>query len=364
MNTQIQELRIQCPRCQQRLKFPNSYQGQRVICPKCQQKILVSTPSRPAATQLQTNVPGSRPVPSQAPQTTRQKATILATPTPPQSQPTPVRRRSRRLGIFLGFAGLFVLVVGSVAGMAFFAEDSNKDTDTKKTDEKLSIIEAQEKLKKEQEKLLAEKKAAEEKALAEAKVQKDALEKAKLELEQKKQKLEAEAKKMEQKKQEAERKAREKKIAFEKAQAKLEEQKQKLLEEKRKAELAAAKKKQEFEALQKFTSAELQTYRNKIGNGANLGRSLLSATHPTGLYDNTQFPSIILSADSKVITVRISVNWRGAVLNSRYVTTFRYTVTKLTGYTRLVVERDTAIIRIAAPNLQAADNGLRKFHGQ
>lgn len=148
--------------------------------------------------------------------------------------------------------------------------------------------------------------------------------------------------------------------ALAEAQVELAKQKAQLEEMRREQDLerqrvVAAEQQAKHTQQQAMVQAEdehtLESWENVIGSRSNeLGKRLITCTHPTGTYTSTDIPITTRSADRKQLSVNLTVQWKGATVFSpdSYSTTFSFRLSK-TGLDRFSIS-DTAFVPISENN--------------
>jgi hypothetical protein len=143
------------------------------------------------------------------------------------------------------------------------------------------------------------------------------------------------------------------KLDLERQRADFERQQREALEKKVQEQEVAAKSKE-------FTPSEMTMLKKYIeSNGESLGRALQGGTHPTGQYISSGTPIVVLSTDRLVLTVTLTVNWKGGVSEANYQTTYRSTVDKTNGIGHLRVIQDSALFQITPEQLLKTEDFLK-----
>lgn len=104
-----------------------------------------------------------------------------------------------------------------------------------------------------------------------------------------------------------------------------------------------------------FSAAEYDRVQSGLIS-INLGQILLQRTHPTGKFVRAQPARLILSADRREITGKVTAHWLGGVTDANYETDFTIEIRK--DKVRLTVDRDLAVIQIKPENLRLAELDL------
>ena len=90
-----------------------------------------------------------------------------------------------------------------------------------------------------------------------------------------------------------------------------------------------------------------------------LGRLLINGTHPSGIYDRTDLPTVTFSKDTQDVNVRITIHWRGKT-KSLYETTYSFALNRSKSAYSLQVLRDTAaVFKIDPTNLRETESALK-----
>jgi hypothetical protein len=110
-----------------------------------------------------------------------------------------------------------------------------------------------------------------------------------------------------------------------------------------------------------FSETEYQRTADAMASDAGaIGRLLLSATHPSGVYHRAGVPSITLTDDRSAVLVQLGVTWQGLILEQPYTTVYRFRLGKH-GVERLEIVRDEAIAAIEPEFLRQAEVRLHNF---
>ena len=112
--------------------------------------------------------------------------------------------------------------------------------------------------------------------------------------------------------------------------------------------------------IHEYDDSDFQIIKDAISASKDfLGRLLINGTHPSGVYDRTDLPTVTFSKDTQDVNVRITIHWRGKA-KSLYETTYSFALNRSKSAYSLQVLRDTAaVFKIDPTNLRETESALK-----